>query len=133
MSDTESTIGIPNASWWMPHSQVLIKEDLLAEDQEWITNQTTRIINPGTQFARVEQSVGSAGILLVKRMVVQGVVAVKRSNDRVKTVNLPQEANKLLSQDIEYITEQIGKYNQPMSTQEQQDFLTSASEPSGTN
>jgi hypothetical protein len=125
-STTENTIGIPNASWWENHSQVLIKEDLLAEDQEWITNNTTKVVNPGTQFARTEQSLGSVNILLIKRMVVSGVVAVKRSGDRIKTVNLPQDASKLLAQDVDYIVGEISKYNAPMSDQEQSDFLNSA-------
>lgn len=129
----EATIAIPNASWWMPHSQVLLKEDLLAEDQAWIANQTTRIVNPGTSFARVESYLGDASILLVKRMVVHGTVAVKRSGDRVKTVTLPQEAGRLLRQDLDYIASKINEYNQPMTEEQQQDFLPAANGQSETN
>lgn len=128
---TENTIVLDNAAWWMNHSQVQIREDLLAEDQEWIANNATRVVNAGTQFARVESSLGSANLLLVKRMVVSGVVAVKRSGDRIKTVNLPQDAGKLLAQDLDYIAGKINEYNQPMTTEQQQDFLPAVSEPSG--
>lgn len=116
---------IPNAAWWLPHSHVEIREDLLAEDQEWISNQSSRVVNAGTPGARVESSLGSASVLLVRRMVVQGVVAVRRSGGRIKTVQLPSEAGKLLSFDLEYIVTQIGKYNEPMTEDEQSDFLPS--------
>jgi hypothetical protein len=129
----EDTIGIPNASWWLNHSHVEIKEDLLAEDMAWIANNCTRVVNPGTQFARVEQSLGDNNILLVKRMVKSGVVAVERANGRVKTVSLPQDAGKLLQQDLEYIVEQINKNNAPMDEAQQQDFLTGADAPSETS
>jgi hypothetical protein len=131
----DETITIDNASWWMNHSIVVIREDMLAEDSEWIGNQATRVVNAGTQFARIESSLGSANILLVKRMVVSGVVAVQRLNGRVKTVNLPQDAGKLLSQDLDYIAEQINKYNAPsapMTEAQQQDFLPSANGQSET-
>lgn len=126
----DSVIGITNAPWWLNHSHVEIKEDLLAEDQEWVSNQTTKIINPGTKFARVEVAAGSANILLVNRMVVSGVVAVNRPGGRVKTVNLPGDVGKLLEQDLEYIVGQIQALNEPMSAEQQADFLPSANEPS---
>lgn len=122
----EDTIAIDNAPWWLNHSYVQIKEDLLAEDQEWIANQANKVVNPGTQFARVEVNTGSANILLAKRMVVSGVVAVNRPRGRVLTVNLPQDTSKLLAQDLDYIVAQIGKYNEPMDAEAQQDFLPSA-------
>lgn len=128
-----NTIALVNATHWLNHSNVLIKEDMLAEDMAWIANNSTRVVNPGTQFARIEQSLGDSNILLVKRMVVSGVVAVNRSNGRVKTVNLPQEAGQLLQQDLEYIVEQINKYNAPMTEAQQQDFLNSADAPSETS
>lgn len=126
----ENTISIENAPWWLNHSYVQIKEDLLAEDQEWIANQANTVVNPGTQFARVEVNTGSANILLAKRMVVSGVVAVNRPGGRVKTVQLPQDTGKLLMQDLQYIVEQISKYNEPMDAQAQADFLPPVSEPS---
>lgn len=126
MQYQENTIGIENAPWWLPHSHVEIKEDLLAEDQEWIANQANTVVNPGTQFARIEVNTGSANILLAKRMVVSGVVAVNRPGGRVKTVNLPQDTSKLLAQDLQYIVEQISKLNEPMDAEAQQDFLPSA-------
>lgn len=119
----EDTVGIPNAKWWLPHSHVIIKEDLLAEDQEWIANNSTQLVNPGTQFARIDSRLGSANLLLIKRMVVQGVVAVKRSGDRIKTVNLPQDAHKLMATDLQYIAAQIQALNEPMTEGEQEDFL----------
>lgn len=126
----ENTLAIENAPWWLNHSQVVVKEDMLAEDQEWITNQLARVVNPGTQFASMEVSAGSSNILLVKRMVMSGTVAVNRPNGRVKTVSLPQDAGKLLSQDLDYIVAQINKNNEPMSAQAQTDFLPPVSEPS---
>lgn len=130
MSDTENTIGIENAAWWLNHSHVLIREDFTADDQEWVANQGTRVVNPGTQFARIEANLGSENRLLVQRMVVEGVVAVKRANDRIKTVNLPKDVSQLLAQDLNYIVAQIQKYNAPMSEEQQADFLPDASVPS---
>ena len=133
MSESTPTIGIPNAKWWLPHSHVVIKEDFLAEDQEWIGNQTNRVIGAGTPMAQVVTQLGSANVLLVKRMVTQGVVAVKRANDRIKTVHLPAEAGQLLSADLEYIAQQIAQHNTPMTEEQQEDFLPSADEPSAAN
>jgi len=129
----DDVMSIPNAPHWLNHSHVEIRPDVLASDQEWIANQTNHVVNPGTQFARIEVSTGSANILLVKRMVVSGVVAVNRPGGRVKTVALPQDADKLLSYDLDYIAEQISALNEPMSAQAQTDFLPSASAPSAGN
>jgi hypothetical protein len=130
VENTDNTIPLVNAPHWLNHSHVLIKEDYLAEDEEWIANQTTKIVNQGTQNAQVEIKAGSTNILLVKRMVVSGVVAVNRANGRVKTVNLPQEAAQLLAPDLAYIAAQINQYNQPMTQEQQSDFLPSANGPS---
>lgn len=129
----EHTIGIINAPWWLNHSHVLIREDMLAEDSAWIANQSTRLVGAGTANPQIEFQAGNTNIFLVKRMVVQGIVAVKRANDRVKTVHLPQEAEKLLSQDLDYIVAQINKHNQPMTEDEQRDFLPGVNGHSGTS
>lgn len=125
MEDT-NTITIDNAPHWLNHSHVVIKADFLAEDQEWIANQSTQVINPGTTFARVESKLGSANLLVVKRMVIEGIVAVKRHGGRIKTVRLPQESHLLLASDLDYIVAQINKFNEPMTEEEQTDFLPSA-------
>ena len=122
----ENVIAIPNAPHWLNHSHVVVKEDLLAEDQEWIANQSTQIINAGTQEPRIEAKFGSTNLLLVRRMVIEGVVAVKRSGDRTKTVSLPADAHKLLASDLDYIARQIQVMNTPMTEGEQQDFLHAA-------
>lgn len=126
----EDIIAIPNAPHWLNHSHVEVRPDVLAKDQEWIANQTNRVINPGTKFARVEVDTGSANILLVKRMVVSGVVAVNRPGKRVKTVTLPDGAGDLLAGDLDYIAGQISVLNEPMDAEAQADFLPSANEPS---
>ena len=130
---TEPTFGIENAPWWLPHSQVLVREDYLAEDEAWIANQIVQVQNAGTQQASVSTQAGSLNILKVKRMVVQGVVAVKRANGRIKTVNLPHEAGKLLAQDLTYIASQIDALNAPMTAGEQAAFLPTANAPSEGN
>lgn len=129
----ENVIGIKNAPWWLNHSHVEIREDMLAEDQEWIANNSTSVVNPGTEFARVEVAAGSTNLLLVQRMVVSGVVAVQRPNGRVKTVELPGDTPKLLAKDLEYIVTQINAANELMTTEQKEDFLPSASAPSKEN
>lgn len=127
----QDVIGIENAKWWLPQSHVVIKEDLLVSDQEWITNQTIKIAavgntNGGNGNAEVESRLGSANRLLIERMVVEGVVAVSRPRGRVKTVHLPAEASQLLQADLDYIVEQINALTQPMTAAEQKDFLPGA-------
>lgn len=129
----DDIMSIPNAPHWLNHSHVEVRPDVLASDQEWIANQSNTVVNPGTQFARIESKVGSANILLVKRMVVSGVVAVNRPGGRVKTVNLPQDAGKLLAFDLDYIAGQISALNEPMSAEQQASFLPSVNGQSAAN
>ena len=129
----QDTIQIPNAKWWLPHSHVIVKEDFLAEDEAWINNQLSKIQGYGSNKPTMEMLVGNVRILTVQRMVTSGVVAVKRGGDRVKTVALPHEANKLLKSDLDYIFGEIDKLNPDMTEEEQQDFLPSANGASLTN
>lgn len=129
----EEPICIDNAAWWLPHSHVLVKEDYTAADEAWVQARMVKIGVQGTGTkATPDMQIGKErGILQVERMVVAGsVVAVQRRNGRVKTVNLPQEAESLLLTDLAYIIGQIEALNEVMTPEEQTDFLPSAGEPS---
>jgi len=129
----EETIHIPNAPWWEAHSRVLIKEDFTAGDEAWINNQVSKLKGAGSNKPSIDMQLGNIRILTVQRMVVEGVVAVKRRNGRVKTVQLPQEVERLLKSDIDYIMSQIDEANPDMTEEEQTDFLDSAKEHSETS
>jgi len=122
---------IPNASHWLNHSVVIVKEDYTAADEAWILNKLISIESSSVQITGKHKD-----ILTVQRMVQAGsVVAVQRSNGRVKTVHLPQEAEDLLWSDVEYIIAELDKLKGPpsMTKQEQEDFQTPVSEHSQAN
>ena len=126
----EGVTNIPNAAHWLNNSVVVVKEDYTAGDEAWILNQLVRIDATSAQVTGKHKD-----ILTVQRMVVPGsIVAVRRSADRVKTVQLPADAEKLLWSDLEYIVEQITKLNEPpMSEDEQKAFPQPVSEHSQAN
>lgn len=132
----EEPICIDNAAWWLPHSHVLIKEDYTAADEAWVQ---ARMVKIGVQGAGMKATPDmrmgkERGILQVERMVMPGsVVAVQRRNGRVKTVNLPQEAENLLLTDLAYIISQIEALNEVMAPEEQESFLPGALVPSETS
>jgi hypothetical protein len=77
---------------------------------------------------------GSQGLLKLQRMVQKGsVVSVMLRSGDSYTVNLPDDAGKLLPVDVGYILAQINMVSQPMNEQEQKDFLASANAQSETN
>lgn len=121
---------IPNAPHWNNNSVVIVKEDYTAADEAWILNRLVAIDANTVQITGKHKD-----ILTVKRMVQPGsIVAVKRSGDRIKTVHLPQEAEELLWNDLQYIVEQITKLNEPPMTQEEQEtFPKPVSESSQAN
>ena len=131
------TIAIENAHWWLNHSAVLVKEDYLAQDEVWVNKQLVTINTTGSGSRTrpdVQMSEKDRNVLIVERMVQPGsVVAVQRSQGRVKTVKLPQEASQLLYPDLIYIVGQVEALNLPMDVQEQEDFLPTANEPAETN
>jgi len=135
MPTQEDTVQIPNAPWWLPHSHVIVKEDFLASDEAWIQNHlgNKMKIDKNSKNPEVDMLMGNVNILLVARMVVQGVVAVKRTSDRIKTVSLPAEADKLLKNDIDYICAEINRLNPDMEEDEQEDFLAGANGHSKTS
>lgn len=116
---------IQNAPHWLNHSVVIVKEDYTAADEAWILNKLVSLDSNSVQMTGKHKD-----ILTVQRMVQAGsVVAVTRSNGRVKTVHLPQETEELLWSDVEYIIAEINKLNEPPMTQEeQQAFLPSSNE-----
>lgn len=130
--EQNDTIQIPNAPWWEAHSHVIIKEDFLAEDEAWVQNQLAKVQGYGTNKPSMEMTLGNIRILTIQRMVTGGIVAVTRGNGRIKTVNLPHEAGKLLKSDLDYIFEQIDKLNPDMTEEQQEDFLPSANGASKT-
>jgi hypothetical protein len=130
----ENTIAIENASWWMAHSQVVVKEDYLATDEAWVNDQLIAIGVKG-QGAKATPDMRMTGkdrsTLIAQRMVCPGsVVAVRRRSGRVHTVQLPQEADQLLYVDLIYIIQQIEYLNAPMTAEELAAFLPSAKESS---
>lgn len=129
-------IGIPNAPHWLPHSHVEIKEDYTAADDQWVEARTVKLSVQGTgSKATPDIQAGKArGVLQVERMAQPGgVVAVQRRNGRVKTVHLPQEAEELLLNDLNYIIEQIDALNEVMTPEELNNFLPGAADPSETS
>ncbi len=127
----EGVTNIPNAPHWTNNSVVIVREDYLAEDEAWIINNLVRL-DPTNALQLTSKH---KDILTVQRMVVPGsIVAVRRSADRVKTVQLPADAEKLLWNDLQYIVEQINKLNEPpMTPEEQQTFPKPVSEHSQAN
>ena len=122
----ESTMGIDNAPWWLPHSMVVIKEDYTAADESWVQKRMGKLVMQGSgSKATADVEPGKErGVLQVERMVQPGsVVAVQRRNGRVKTVHLPEEAEQLLYTDLAYIIQQIELANEVMAPEEQADFL----------
>src|SRR5689334_10415369 len=93
---------IPNASWWMPHSQVIAKGRMLAGDTAAITNGvvSTEIING---MPVVITKGGDANLLKIKRMITYGKVAVMDPDGEKHEVTLPGEADQLFDQDLNYI------------------------------
>jgi hypothetical protein len=81
------------------------------------------------------QMTGDRNILIVQRMVQSGsVVSVKRSNGRIKTVELPKDAGQLLIADLMYLVNQIDAANTPpMTAEEQESFLPGATGQSEEN
>jgi hypothetical protein len=132
------TIGIQNAPWWLPNSTVVVREDYLAEDEGWINSQLFSFGMSGSganTTPDMQMSGKDRNTLFVQRMTQPGsVVAVPRSNGRVKTVHLPDEASQLLHTDLLYIVQRIEAVNAPpMTPQQQADFLKSVNGQSGGN
>jgi hypothetical protein len=123
------TVQIPNAPWWENNSYVVVKEDFLEEDSAWVQNHLNwqaRTDRNNKQNSAIDAQIGNVNILTIQRMVVQGLVAVKRRDGRIKTVNLPTDAGKLLKNDSDYIMAEINKLNPDMAEEAQEAFLASA-------
>ncbi len=125
-------ISIPNAPWWLPHSQVIAKGRLLAGDTAAITN--------GVVSADVINGVpvmvtkgGDLNIIKVQRMITYGKVAVMDPDGETHEVTLPAEAEHLFDDDLNYICAQIDAKSHPLSAEEQKRFLPAASVPSETS
>src|SRR6202040_3873867 len=111
MSQMDETVQIENAAHWENHSFVRVRDEFLAEDEAWITNQIVKVQKSGNAKAEVETCPGDSNIYKVQRMVIEGVVAVRLRNGRVKTINLPVNAGKLLASDLNYIVSKIDEMN----------------------
>lgn len=133
MLNTENTIGITNAPWWLNHSSVVLKGLCLAEDDAWITNNIVSVQNAGTNNVSVETRTGDQALLKIQRMVKSGTVAVMLRGGQKYEVSLPSEVGKLLPVDAAYIVAQIDAMSQPMSAEEQANFLKSVNEQSEAN
>lgn len=125
--DFQDGITIPNAPWWAPHSQVLLKGLYLAEDDAYVTNQasTFSVNGAGTANVTAQAQAGNQIIYKVQRMVKQGTVSILLRGGAKYDVSLPSQANRLTITDINYIIGQIDSLSQPMSAEEQQSFLAS--------
>lgn len=117
---------IPNAPHWLNHSVVIVKEDYTAADEASVLHALIRL----NEDNALELPKKHADIVKVQRMVQPGsVVAINRSNGRVKTVHLPEQVEELLWNDLQYILKEINKLNEPpMTKKEQEDFQTPVSE-----
>lgn len=123
-------LSIPNAPWWLNHSQVILRGLLKASDEAWIQNKMISVTGQGVN-AVVESNPGNVTILKVQRMVLQGTVAVMLKDGSKYEVSLPQNVGDLLSADLAYISSRIDLASQPMSAEEQVAFLDSAQGQSG--
>ena len=121
-------IPIENASWWLPHSHVALRDLYLAEDEAAINNQANsiRLQQEGASGKALVNQAGSLVILKVQRMVHEGVVAVMLRGGRKHEVKLPADVHKLSPTDLQYLNEQIDLFSRPMSAEEQEAFLASA-------
>lgn len=120
-------ITIPNAPWWQPHSHVQLKGLYLAEDDAFVTNQTSTfsVNGAGTANVTAQAQPGNSAIYKIQRMVRQGTVSIMLRGGAKYEVSLPAQANRLTITDVNYIIEQIDALSQPMSVEEQQAFLLS--------
>jgi hypothetical protein len=118
-------IPIPNAEWWMPHSQCIAKGRLLAGDTAAITNGivSADIVN-GTPVMVTKG--GNINILKVQRMISYGKVAVMDPDGEIHEVTLPEQADQLFDTDLNYICAQIDAKSRPLTLEEQKAFLASA-------
>lgn len=118
-------LSIPNAPWWLNHSQVVAKGRLLAGDTAAITNDivSTEIVN--NTPVMITRG-GNANILKVQRMITYGKVAVMDPDGETHEVTLPDEADQLFDADLNYICAQIDAKSRPLSIEEQKAFLASA-------
>lgn len=107
-------IPIKNADWWLPHSQVILKGPYLAKDD-------------GILGTLAQGREGEAGVLKVRHMVKTGTVAVLLSGGVQHEVALPAGVDELTTDDLIYILNQIAAVSRPMTAQERDDFLASAS------
>jgi hypothetical protein len=125
-------LSIPNAPWWLNHSQVLAKGRLLAGDTAAITNElvSTDVVN-GVPV--MTNKGGNLNILKVQRMVSQGRVAVMDPDGETYDVILPGGADQLFDADLNYICAQIDAKSRPLNAEEQKRFLTSVNGHSETS
>lgn len=125
-------IGLKNAPHWLNHSQVLVKGRMTAGDVAEITNGmvNAEVVN-GVPL--VITRAGNQNILKVRRMVLQGVVAVMLEDGETYEVGLPEHAEDLLAEDLDYICAQIDAKSKPLSVEQQRAFLASANGRSETN
>lgn len=118
-------IGLKNAPHWLNHSHVLTKGRMTAGDAAEITNGmvSAEVVNG---MPLVITRAGNQNILKVRRMVVQGVVAVMLEDGETYEVALPAQAEELLTDDLDYICAQIDAKSRSLSVEQQQAFLASA-------
>ncbi len=117
-------LSIPNAPWWLNHSQVLAKGRLLAGDTAAITNDLveTTVVNG---IPVMSNKGGNMNILKVQRMITYGKVAVMDPDGETHEVTLPDQADQLFDTDLNYICAQIDAKSRPLSIEEQKRFLNS--------
>lgn len=128
-----NAITIKNADHWLNHSHVILKGLFLAGDDAYIANNITSVQGAGTANVNVVMRSGDQTRLKIERMVASGTVAVMLRGGSTYEVDLPTGADNLLPVDAAYILAQIDAMSQPMSAEEQADFLKSANAPSETN
>lgn len=107
-----------HAPTWENYETVVVKKKMSMADEEWISNQFTKLKSNG----ELDASLGSVKLKTLVRMIVSWTFA---ENGQPMPVN-EQNVGRLAKEYADYIYENINSNNQPMTAQEQESFLTPA-------
>ena len=105
-----------HAPTWENYETVIVKNKMSMADEEWISNQFTRMNKNG----ELDASLGSVKLKTLVRMIVSWTFA---ENGAPVPLN-EQNVGRLAKEYADYIYEQINANNQPMTVEEQESFLT---------
>lgn len=128
-----------HAEWWDAHEFVVIRE-LNAEDIEWLQDEATSLIADSKAKNDGKVDVKLLNGTQRRLTLVRGIVSWTFTDAHNNPMPMPaytdnpkviaqrlQSLRSLAPEDAQYIYEQLDKINQPMTAQEQDDFLDNAS------